>query len=454
MEGATGNADREWAAFKERFGKSYGPSEDAQRAALFFETLGEIRRWNAERAPGDAVLGVMRWADWTDEERRRRLASYEGDPGFAALEARTDGAVAAVMGRDRSGLGAAALDYRCNATNAFGVAAVTPVKDQAPCGASWAYSSNAVAEGVTAIASGGEKLLDLSVQQIIDCNLSGFGCESGAISAGVRYFVNFGLQLTADYPTSADAAAPLCASDPSLTAASGSTIVALSGQESALMNVLDRYGPIAAAVSADCAAFLYYKEGVLSSGCDAAACEALDHAVTIVGYGTDAETEQPFWLVKNSWGEAWGEGGFARVLRDGDGAGVSGILCENVGLASAALLRDVQTTYSAAYMNGKNGGCAAPLPHAAAPEDDSLLARLMRHKLLLGGAVAAVLVAAALLLRAVGRRRRRERMRAQIDDLYDTERMAHASEPLLAFEQLPSAMPSAEGGGGAARTLP
>merc|ERR1719347_1654270 len=41
---------------------------------------------------------------------------------------------------------------------------------------------------------------------------------------------------------------------------------------------------------------------------------ALNHAVQLVGYGTD-ETEGDYWLVRNSWGSGWGEGGYIRLQR-------------------------------------------------------------------------------------------------------------------------------------------
>lgn len=53
-----------------------------------------------------------------------------------------------------------------------------------------------------------------------------------------------------------------------------------------------------------------------------------NHAVLLVGYGTDAETGEDYWIVKNSWGTGWGEGGFFRIRRGVDECGIESIAVE------------------------------------------------------------------------------------------------------------------------------
>ena len=42
------------------------------------------------------------------------------------------------------------------------------------------------------------------------------------------------------------------------------------------------------------------------------------HAVAIVGYDDNVE----HYIIRNSWGEGWGEGGYFRILRGSDEAGI------------------------------------------------------------------------------------------------------------------------------------
>ena len=68
--------------------------------------------------------------------------------------------------------------------------------------------------------------------------------------------------------------------------------------------------------------FHHYTSGVIN---DEACGTKLDHAVVAVGYGYDEATSLNYYLVRNSWGAAWGDKGYFKVARLGDGYGMCGI---------------------------------------------------------------------------------------------------------------------------------
>ena len=64
----------------------------------------------------------------------------------------------------------------------------------------------------------------------------------------------------------------------------------------------------------------FYSKGILNPLKSLCKPTKIDHGVLIVGYGI--ENDKKYWIVKNSWGNKWGEKGYFRILR---GEGTCGI---------------------------------------------------------------------------------------------------------------------------------
>ena len=83
--------------------------------------------------------------------------------------------------------------------------------------------------------------------------------------------------------------------------------------------------PISVAINVNSQAFVNLGWSIYQGPCSSSSAD-LNHAVVIVGYGTENGVD--YWLVKNSWGPTWGYRGFGRIQRNAiglNGAGRCGI---------------------------------------------------------------------------------------------------------------------------------
>jgi hypothetical protein len=85
------------------------------------------------------------------------------------------------------------------------------------------------------------------------------------------------------------------------------------GDEMALVSAVAMQ-PISVAIEASQFVFQFYKTGVITDD-SCGSRGSIDHGVLAVGYGTDLETQSPYFLVKNSWGATWGEDGYVKLGR-------------------------------------------------------------------------------------------------------------------------------------------
>jgi cathepsin L len=195
---------------------------------------------------------------------------------------------------------------------------VSAVKSQGGCGSCWAFASTAVIESHLAINT--NKLFDLSPQQIATCTPNPFECGGqgncqGAtaelafdyVASSTGLYDEFQLPYTEYYGVESKCELP---SDKPKATISGYVKLEENNYEQ-LMYSVATFGPIA--VSVDASSWHSYSSGIFN-GCNQSNPD-INHAVVLLGYGTDELLGQDYWLVRNSWSASWGESGFIRLLK-------------------------------------------------------------------------------------------------------------------------------------------
>ena len=103
-------------------------------------------------------------------------------------------------------------------------------------------------------------------------------------------------------------------------------------------------GAVQSSISAVDESFREYKGGIYES----CSSNITTHGVLLVGYGTEDGTD--FWILKNSWGQHWGEGGYMRMRRGVGECGVGEMIltvdCEPVSGSTSAPFTTTTTAAS------------------------------------------------------------------------------------------------------------
>uniref|UniRef100_A0A3B4G1Y2 Cathepsin L1-like n=1 Tax=Pundamilia nyererei TaxID=303518 RepID=A0A3B4G1Y2_9CICH len=296
-----------WEEWKTKHGKVYDNQIDFRRA-VWEKNVHLVLRHNQEASAGkhSFTLGLNHLADMTAEEINENLngLKLEETVNF------TNGTFKDVSDSPLP----ANVDWRKEGL-------VGPVRNQGLCGSCWAFSSLGALEGQLKKRTG--TLVSLSPQNLVDCSTQdgNLGCRGGYITKAYSYVIrNGGVDSESFYPyehkvildTKTYSNGKCRYSVQGRAGYCSKFSVLPEGDEKMLQKVLASVGPISVAVNAMLESFHMYSGGLYNvPSCNP---KLINHAVLLVGYGTDGG--QDYWLVKNSWGTAWGEGGYIRLARN------------------------------------------------------------------------------------------------------------------------------------------
>ncbi|KAH7568791.1 hypothetical protein JRO89_XS06G0051400 [Xanthoceras sorbifolium] len=301
----------EWMA---QHGRVYKDAlEKERRYNIFKNNLEYIENFNKGVDRG-YKLAINKFGDLTNDEFRRRYTGFKRQTSRVTSTSEATsfeyGNLTAVP---------TSMDWRKNG-------AVTPVKNQDSCGCCWAFSAVAAIEGITKLKTG--KLISLSEQELLDCDINGEnqGCNGGLMDSAFEFIKsNRGLTTEANYPY--EGMENTCKQKNAAAAAAtitGYKDVPANNEKALLQAVANQ--PVSVALEGTDYNFQFYSTGVFTGDCGT----DLDHAVTAIGYGTNTDGTK-YWLIKNSWGTRWGESGYMKIQRD---SGAKEGLCGLAMLAS------------------------------------------------------------------------------------------------------------------------
>tara|TARA_Y100001980_G_C14550640_1_gene333317 strand:+ start:60 stop:944 length:885 start_codon:yes stop_codon:yes gene_type:complete len=207
---------------------------------------------------------------------------------------------------------------------------ISAVKNQEKCGSCWSFSSAEATEGIWAKKH--NNLYNLSEQELIDCSTlyGNNGCSGGSMINAYKYIINNGLCTNESYPyTGTDK--NICKNTTCNKVAKIDNYKSIISTEKQLEKAV-ALQPVSVAIEADKRSFQLYKSGIYN---DINCGQKLDHGVLLVGYGYDFLFNMKYWIVKNSWGEKWGENGYIRIQKD---SGIDGGMCGIALQASAPII--------------------------------------------------------------------------------------------------------------------
>jgi len=293
-----------------KHGRAYehGSAEYIERKALFEQRRSDAMIQN-NKSDAMWIATVNKFSDAKAEE----LAAMHG---YKPSKARQQGLSFAAEEEDHHKMKAALpekVDWRHLKDGQH-------IREQGACGSCWAIAAATILNAHAEIHRG--EATETSAQELVDCvpnpeECGGQGgCQGATVELALGWTVKNGISSAQEVPYHAEDGQCKKTSFVQMQlrgAHLGAATLGLTGfrvlpmnKELPLAQAVANQGPVAISVAAN--NWFSYYSGVFS-GCD----NIVNHAVTMYGYGKT--TSHKYWLVKNSWGQDWGENGYIRILR-------------------------------------------------------------------------------------------------------------------------------------------
>ena len=244
----TSMLDYQYMQYCALFSKHAHDLEEYNKRMLEFgKTQKYIAQFNMKH--DTHFLGHNAYSDWTDEERAHFLSTgivghlkdhehYKHQ--FARLQAES-------------------IPDFVNWVEHGAVSAVK--KDYASCASSWANTAIDVIEGDVFLKTG--KAIQLSPQQLLDCDHASWGCHGGLYTNAFEYAIDHAIMLEKDYPYFGKP--QLCKEDAKKGKVKVTNFINVLPHDADQLKIAVKLGPVAASLSTSSKLFQFYKGGVIST---------------------------------------------------------------------------------------------------------------------------------------------------------------------------------------------
>ncbi|XP_069484925.1 cathepsin S-like [Ambystoma mexicanum] len=290
---ASRHLDREWQMWKSRHERNYITEEEEElRRNAWEATWHKVQNHNllADQGKKNFRLEMNHFADKTSIERKsigclKRPSSEEKPIEVRNLQTNVN------IPKD--------VDWRKENC-------VTTPKNQGICGSCWAFATVGTLESRYCIKH--KQLLNMSEQQLVDCDQNDEGCCGGFPRKALEYVSEHGIMKAEDYEYVEHS--QMCAYKRKETIKMKMSKFYVLPEESNMAAAVALDGPLTVGFAVTDEFQLYNGEGIFDGEC----AEQANHAIIIVGYGT--EDDEDYWIIKNSWGTDWADGGYGKVRRN------------------------------------------------------------------------------------------------------------------------------------------
>merc|ERR1711973_269230 len=294
------------------------PEELKKRSEALKKNEEEIKKINEEYEKGEKTWfdGINEFADLTKEEFIKEKTGVISNITFGRglLEPSPEERVHEESERyfDEIRYNRAYIP-RLYSSKSMGL--VSPVKNQLQCGSCVSFATIATVE--TCFKKLTNVFGDYSEQQLVDCGYrqnGANGCNGAPPHAYAKWAgdTQLGLAHESQYPYLNQNPKLYCPANIPVYnqgARISGSYYTYQGDEELMKKLVYEHGAVVSTIKSE-GPFQDYKGGIFA-GCPAG--DAVDHVITVVGYGTERGVD--YWLVKNSWSETWGEQGYFRIKR-------------------------------------------------------------------------------------------------------------------------------------------